>query len=54
MFSVVFFGPGANYELVSKFHVALHDSHAALPILTAKFRPKVASPIFTSTFHKIQ
>jgi hypothetical protein len=28
-FSVVFLGPRANAELVSKFHVALHGSHAA-------------------------
>jgi hypothetical protein len=30
-FSVVFLGPRANAELVPKFHVALHDSHEALP-----------------------
>jgi hypothetical protein len=30
MFSVVFLDPKANAELVSKFHVALHASHAAL------------------------
>jgi hypothetical protein len=30
-FSVVFLGPRANTELVPKFHVALHTSHAALP-----------------------
>jgi hypothetical protein len=41
-FSVVFHGPRANAKLVSKFHVALHASHAALPMLTSKFRPKVA------------
>jgi hypothetical protein len=29
-FSVVFLGPRANAELVPKFHVALHASHAAL------------------------
>jgi hypothetical protein len=33
-FSVVFLGPRANAELVLKFHVALHASHAALQILT--------------------
>jgi hypothetical protein len=43
-FSVVFLGPRANAELVPKFHVALHASHAALPMLTSKFRPKVAPP----------
>jgi hypothetical protein len=33
-FSVVFLGPRANVELVPKFHVALHASHAALPMVT--------------------
>jgi hypothetical protein len=33
-FSVVFLGPRANAELVPKFHVALHASHAALKMLT--------------------
>jgi hypothetical protein len=33
-FSVVFLGPRANAELVSKFHIALHASLAALQILT--------------------
>jgi hypothetical protein len=31
---VVFLGPGANAELVHKFHVALHASHAALPLVS--------------------
>lgn len=31
----------SNTELVTKFHVAQTASHAALPILTSKFRPKV-------------
>jgi hypothetical protein len=30
---VVFLGPRANAELVPKFHVALHASHAALPMV---------------------
>jgi hypothetical protein len=30
---VVFFGPRENAELVSKFHVALYASHAALPMV---------------------
>jgi hypothetical protein len=30
---VVFLGPRANDELVPKFHVALHASHAALPMV---------------------
>jgi hypothetical protein len=33
-FSVVFLDPTENAELVPKFHVALHASHAALQILT--------------------
>jgi hypothetical protein len=41
-FSVVFLGPRANGELVPKFHFALHASHAALPMVTFKFRPNVA------------
>jgi hypothetical protein len=38
-------GPRANAELVTKFHVALHASHAALLIFTSKFRPKVTPHI---------
>jgi hypothetical protein len=38
-FSVVFLGPRANAELIPKFHVALHASHAALPIVTLKISP---------------
>jgi hypothetical protein len=38
-FSVVFLGPRANAELVPKFHVALHASHAALRIVTLKISP---------------
>jgi hypothetical protein len=36
-FSVVFAGPRANAELVPKFHVPLHVSHAALPMVTKSF-----------------
>jgi hypothetical protein len=32
----VFLGPRANAELVPKFHVALHASHAALPMVILK------------------
>jgi hypothetical protein len=39
MFSVVFLGPRANAELVPKFHVALHASHKALPMLSLKISP---------------
>jgi hypothetical protein len=38
-FSVVFLGPRANAELVPKFHVSLHASHAALPMVTLKILP---------------
>jgi hypothetical protein len=41
-FPVVFLGLRANVELVPKFHVALHASHAALPMVTLKFRRNVA------------
>jgi hypothetical protein len=38
-FSLVFLGPRANAELVPKFPVALHASHAALPMVTLKISP---------------
>jgi hypothetical protein len=38
-FSVVFLCPRANAELVPKFHVALHASHAALSMVTLKMSP---------------
>jgi hypothetical protein len=38
-FYVVFFGSRANAELVPKFHVALHASHAALSMETLKMSP---------------
>jgi hypothetical protein len=34
---VVFLGPRANAQLVSKFHVVLHTSYATLPMATSKF-----------------
>jgi hypothetical protein len=36
---LVFLGPRANAELVPKFHVALHASNAALPMVTLKISP---------------
>jgi hypothetical protein len=36
---VVFLDPRVNAELVPKFHVALHASHAALPMVTLKISP---------------
>jgi hypothetical protein len=36
---VVFLGPRTNAELVPKFHVSLHASHAALPMVTLKTSP---------------
>jgi hypothetical protein len=38
-FSMVFLSPRANAELVTKFHIALHASHAALPMVTLKISP---------------
>jgi hypothetical protein len=38
-FSVVFLHPRANAKLVPKFYVALHASHAALPMETLKISP---------------
>jgi hypothetical protein len=38
-FSMVLLGHKANTELVPKFHVALHASLAALPMLTSKISP---------------
>jgi hypothetical protein len=38
-FSVVCLGPRANAELVHKFHVALHASQAALPMVALKNSP---------------
>jgi hypothetical protein len=35
--SVVFLGPRANAELVPKFQVELHASHAAIPMVTKNF-----------------
>jgi hypothetical protein len=39
VFSMIFLGPRANAELVPRFHVALHASHAALPMVTLKISP---------------
>jgi hypothetical protein len=47
-FSVVFLGTRANAELVPKSHVALHASHAALPMVTLKISPCTN---VTLTFH---
>jgi hypothetical protein len=41
-FSVVFLDPRANAHLVHKLQAALHASHAALPLVTSKFRPNIA------------
>jgi hypothetical protein len=37
--SMVFLGPRANAELVPKFHIALHASHAVLPMVTLQISP---------------
>jgi hypothetical protein len=49
--SRTFVGHRANAELVPKFHVTLHVSHAALPTLTPMFRISVAYSMLTSTLH---
>jgi hypothetical protein len=36
---VVFLGLRANAELAPKFHIALHASHAALPMVTLNILP---------------
>jgi hypothetical protein len=41
---VVFLDPRPNVELVPRLHVALHASHAALPMVTSKFRPNIDLP----------
>jgi hypothetical protein len=38
-FSVVLLGPRENAESVPKFHIALHASHAAIPMVTLKKFP---------------
>jgi hypothetical protein len=43
--SMVFLGPKANAEFVPKFHIALHASHGALPMVTLTFHPNVALPM---------
>jgi hypothetical protein len=43
-FSVVFLGLRVNAVFVPKFHVSLHASHAALPVLTSTFRPHGTLP----------
>jgi hypothetical protein len=41
---VVFLGLGASAELLPKFHVALHASHATLQNVITKFCSNAASP----------
>jgi hypothetical protein len=36
---MVFLDPRANAELVPKLHIALHASHADLPMVTLKILP---------------
>jgi hypothetical protein len=35
-FSMIFLGPRANTELVTKFHVAMHALHALFPMVVLK------------------
>jgi hypothetical protein len=48
---MVFLGPRANAEFIPKYHIALHDSHAALPLVTSKIRPIVVHPMLDQHFH---
>jgi hypothetical protein len=48
---VALFGLRANAEMVTKFHIPLLASHAALPMLATKFQPIVAVPTLGHTFH---
>jgi hypothetical protein len=41
-FTMIFFGPAANAELVHKFHVVLHSSHAIFLMVTSTFYSNVA------------
>jgi hypothetical protein len=48
--SAVFLSPTVNAVLLLKFHVSLHASYTALPILTTKLRRSIASSMaFQST-----
>jgi hypothetical protein len=47
---MVFLGPRANAKFVPKSHVLLH---ASLPILTTKFRSKVAPMLKSKCHHKL-
>lgn len=52
-FCMDFLNGTANSELVPKFSgfFFLHVLHAALPMLTSEFRPKVAPHMLTQKFH---
>jgi hypothetical protein len=49
-----FLRPRANAELVPKFHVSLHASQSAHPMVTSKFRPTVALPMLDKNFTIMQ
>jgi hypothetical protein len=51
---VDFRGPSANAESASKFHVALHASHAAPPMVTSTFRPTAALQMLDQNFTIIE
>jgi hypothetical protein len=51
---VVVLGSRANAELVPKFHVALHASHAALPMVTLQISPQYAPPKVGLKLFRIQ
>jgi hypothetical protein len=47
---VVLLGPKANAEVILKFYVALHASHAALPKGTLNVHPNTALSMLISKF----
>jgi hypothetical protein len=48
---VIFLSPRASAQLVPKFHVALHTSHATLPKVSSKFGLNVSLPTLICKCH---
>jgi hypothetical protein len=53
-FTVGFLGPRENAGLLPKFHVALHASHAALPMVKLKVSPQYSTPNVGLNFSGMQ
>jgi hypothetical protein len=47
---VIFVGATINSDLISKFHIALHASNAALLMLTSQFRPNAVLTMLMPKF----